>query len=54
MSIESIIGIVSGVIAIVGAIISIVRYLKKRKGCPTNDTNCLFFRTAEDEVSEHL
>ena len=50
MSIESIIGIISGVIAIVGAIISTTHFLRKKlKECPTTD---LFDQLTSKELSD--
>lgn len=50
MSIESIIGITSGLIAIVGAAISTTHYLKKRmKECPTTE---LFNQLTQKEISD--
>ncbi|MBQ6377265.1 MAG: agmatine deiminase family protein [Prevotella sp.] len=50
MSIESIIGIISGVIAIIGAIISSIHFLRKKfKECPTTD---LFDQLTSKELSD--
>ena len=50
MSIESIIGITSGLIAIVGAAISATHYLRKRmKECPTTE---LFNQFTQREISD--
>ena len=50
MSVESIIGITSGLIAIVGAIISVIHFMRKRmKGCPASD---LFNKLMQKEITD--